>query len=169
MKNYVTNTYNYNYFVWDNVGNILHENIFSHNNKFNKFKIYVSCKINDDVEINVYKNEFDLRALLPFFLYPNKIYDYGTTYVHVAVEMICNNIRENLSSKYDNNCTPKMKIRNLTIKFVSRYSNMTFRYHSQQPNPMIESKMFEHLKYMSHEEQTNNYNFLTCKHKLSFL
>ena len=83
--------------------------------------------------------------------------------------MICNNIRENLCSKYDINCTPNMKIRNLTIKFVSRYRNMTYRYQLQQPKPMIESKMVKHIKYMSHEEQINNYNFLTCKHNLSLL
>ena len=45
MKNFVTNFYNYNDIVWDHVEKILHENIISHNNKFNEFKIYVSCKI----------------------------------------------------------------------------------------------------------------------------
>ena len=34
MKNYVTNIYNYNDIVWDDVEKILHENIISHNNKF---------------------------------------------------------------------------------------------------------------------------------------
>ena len=53
MKNYVTNIYIYNIIVWDDVENILHENIISHNNKFNEFKTYVSCKISDDLEINV--------------------------------------------------------------------------------------------------------------------
>ena len=32
MKNYVTNLYNYNDIVWGDVENILHENIFSHDN-----------------------------------------------------------------------------------------------------------------------------------------
>ena len=59
-----------------------------------------------------------------------------------------------------------MKIRKLTLKFVSRYGNMTYRYQLQQPKPMIESKMVEHIKYMS-EEEIDNYNFLACKHKLS--
>ena len=54
MKVYVTNTYNYNDIVWDDVEQILHENIISHNNKPNEFKIYVSYKINDDVEIKIY-------------------------------------------------------------------------------------------------------------------
>ena len=49
----MTNTYDYNDIVWDDVENILHENNNSHNNKFNEFTIYVSCKINDDVEIKV--------------------------------------------------------------------------------------------------------------------
>ena len=44
MKNYVTNTHNYNDIVWDDVEKILHENIISHNNKFNEIEIYVSCK-----------------------------------------------------------------------------------------------------------------------------
>ena len=48
--NYVTNTYKYNDIVWDDVEKILHENIISHNS-----------------EINVYKNESDMRAVLPFF------------------------------------------------------------------------------------------------------
>ena len=60
--------------------------------------------------------------------------------------MICNNIRENLSSKYDINCVPDMKIRNITLKFVSRYRNMTFRYQLQQPRPRIESKIVKHIK-----------------------
>ena len=51
MKNYVTKIYKYIDIVWDDVEKILHENNISHNNKFNEFKIYVSCKINDDVEI----------------------------------------------------------------------------------------------------------------------
>ena len=124
----------------------------------------------DDVETKVYKDEFDFHALLPTFPETfNTLYEVRTLYVHVAGKMICNNIRENLSSKYDFNCTPDMKIRNLTIKFVSRYDNMTYRYYMQQPRSMIESKMVKHKKYMSHEEQINNYNFLTCKHKLSLL
>ena len=129
MKNYVTNIYKYNDIVWGDVEKILHENIISHNNKFNEFKIYVSCKINDDLEIKVYKNNFDLHAVLPTFIEPfkSKNIKMGTLYVHIAGEMICNDIRENLSSKYDINCTPDMEIRNLTIKFVSRYRNMTFR------------------------------------------
>ena len=111
-KNYVTNKDNYNDIVWDDVETTLHENIISHNNKFNEFKIYVSCKINDDVEIKIYKDEFDLHAVLPTFLEPFKtLYDVGTLYVHVAGKMICNNICENLSSKYDINCTPDMKIK----------------------------------------------------------
>ena len=169
MKKYVTNTYNYNDILWDDVEKILHENIISHNNKFNEFEIYVSCEINDVVEIKVYINEFHLHAVLPTFLDVYQLYEIGTTYVHIAGKMICKTIRENLSSKYGINCIPDMKIRNLTIKFVSRYHNMTFRYQLQQPRPMIESKMVKHIKYLSHEVQTNNYNFLTCKHKLSLL
>ena len=142
MKKYVTNIYNYNDIVGDDVEKILHENIISHNNKFNEFKIYVSCKINDDVEIKGYKHEFDLHAVLPPFLG----WDVNTLYVHVAGKMICNNFRENLSSKYVINCTPDMKIRNVTIKLVSRYSNMTSRYYMQKPRPMIESKMVKHIK-----------------------
>ena len=169
MKNFVTIIYNYNDIVWDDVEKILHENIFSHNIKFKEFKIHVSCKTNDDVEINVYKDEFDLRVVLPIFLDMETLYDVGTLYVHVAGKMICNNIRENLSSKYDIHCTPDMKIRNLKIKFVARYGNMTYRYQLQQPKPMIEFKLIKHIKYMSHGEQITNYKFLTCKHKLSLL
>ena len=169
MKNYVTNIYNYNDIVWGDVENILHENIVSRINKFNEFKIYVSCKINDDVEIKVYKNESNLHALLPLFLYPNKKYKIGTTYIHIAGEMICNNIRANLCFKYDINCTPNMKIRNLTIKFVSRYSNMAFRYRLQIPRRILESKIVKHIENKSHEEQFNNYNFLTSKHNLCLL
>ena len=36
MKNYVKNTFNYNDIVWDDVEEILHENIISHKNKFNE-------------------------------------------------------------------------------------------------------------------------------------
>ena len=111
LKNYVTNNYNYNDIVWGDVENILHENIISHDNKFNEFKTYVSCQINDDVEIKVYKNESDMRVVLPPFLG----WDVGTVHVHVAGKMICKTFCENLRSKYDINCTPDMKIRNLTI------------------------------------------------------
>ena len=40
----------------------------------------------------------------------------GTLYVHIAGELICNDIRKNLSSKYDIICTLDMEIRNLTNK-----------------------------------------------------
>ena len=90
-------------------------------------------------------------------------------YIDIAGEMTCNDIRENLSSKYGINCTPDMEIRNLTIKFVSRYRNMTFRHQLQQPRSMLETKMVKHIKYMSYEEQSDNYNFLTCKHKLCLI
>ena len=170
MKIYVTNNYKYDDIVWDDVEKIFHENIIIHNNKFNEFKNYVSCKINDEVEIKVYKDHLDLRAVLPTFLEPFKtLYKLGTVYIQVAGKMICNNICENLSSKYDINCAPDMRVRNLTKKFVSRYRNMTYRYQLQQPKPMIESKMVKHIKYMSHEEQINNYSFLTCKHNFSVL
>ena len=169
MKNHATIFYKYNDNVSDDVEKILHENIIGHINKFNEFKSYVSCKKNDYVEIKVYKDEFDLHALLPVCLYPNKVYDIGTTYVHIAGKMICNNIRKNLSSKYDIICTLDMKIKNPTIKFVSRHSNMTNRYYMQPPRSMVESKMVKHIKYKSHEEQINKYSFLTCKHELSLL
>ena len=90
----------------------------------------MSCKINDDVEITVYRNEFDLHAVLPNFLEPFKTYDVGTLYIHVAGKIMCDRIHEGLSSKYDNNCTPDMKKRNLTTKFVTRYANMTYRPNS---------------------------------------
>ena len=104
MKTFVTNTYNYNDTVCDDVEQILHENIISHNNKFNEFKNFVSCKLNDGVEVEVYKDEHDLCVVLHIFLGAD------TLYVHVASKMIYNIIRENLSSRYDINCTPDMKI-----------------------------------------------------------
>ena len=70
MKNYVTNIYKYNDIVWGDFEKILHEIIISHDNRFNEFRIYVSCKINDDVEIKVYKSQSDLRLLLPTFNEP---------------------------------------------------------------------------------------------------
>ena len=124
MKNYVTYIYNNNDIVWGDVENILHESIISHDSKFNEFKNYVSCKINNDVEVKVYKNECDLRVVLP----PSLGWDVGTLYVHVAGKMICKNVCESLSSKYDIICVRNMKIRNVTIKFISRYNNMTYRY-----------------------------------------
>ena len=171
MKNYVTNIYKYNDIVWGDVEKILHENIISNSNKFDEFKIYVSYKIDDDVEIKVYKSQSDLRLSLPTFNEPfkSKNIKMGTVYVHIAGEMICNDIRGNLSSKYDINCTPDTEIRNLTIKFVSRYRNMTFRHQLQQPRSMLETKMVKHIKYMSYEEQSDKYNFLTCKHKLCLI
>ena len=171
MKNYLTNFYKYNDIVWGDVEKILHENIISNSSKFDEFKIYVSCKINDDVEIKVYKSQSDLHLLLPTFNEPfkSKFIKMGTLYVHIAVEMICNDIRENLSSKYDINCTLDMEIRNLTIKFVSRYRNMTFRHQLQQPRSMLETKMVKLIKYMSYEEQSDKYNFLTCKLKLCLI
>ena len=166
MKNYVTNIYNNYDIVWDDVENNLHENIISHDNKFNEFKTYVFCKINDDVEIKVYKNKSDMHVVLPTFLDEYKVYDIGTLYVRIAGKMICKTIFENLRSKYDIKCTPDMKIRNLEIKFVSRYDNMTYRYQLEQPRPIIESKMIKHIKNMSEKEQ-DNYNFLVCKNNLS--
>ena len=163
----MTNIYKYNDIVWGDVEKILHENIIRHNNKFNEFKIYVSCKINEDVEIKVYKSQSDLRLLLTTF--KSKNIKMGTLYVHIAGEMIGNDIRENLSSKYDINCNRDMEIRNLTIKFVSHYHNMTFRHQLQQPRPMLETKMVKHIKYMPYEEQSDKYNFLTCKHKLCLI
>ena len=99
MKNYVKNTFNYNDIVWDDVEEILHENIISHKNKFNEYKIFVSCKINDDKEIKVYGNEHNLVEVICFSL------DGGTLYLHVAGKMICNTTRENLSSRYNIKCT----------------------------------------------------------------
>ena len=163
LKNFVTNIYKYNDIVWGDVEKILHENIISHNNKFNEFKTYVSCKINDDVEIKVYKNHSDMKLVLSIFNEKEKLY------VHIAGERICNDIRKNLSSKYNINCTPDMEIRNLTIEFVSRYRNMTFRHQLQQPRSMLETKLVKHIKYISYEEQGDKYNFLTCKHRLCLI
>ena len=160
-KIYVTNTFKYNDFVWGDVEKIFHENIISHNNKLNEFKILVSCKINDDVEIEVYKDEHDFCVVLHTFL------DVDTFYVHIASKMICNIIRENLSSRSDINCTPDMKIKNLTINFASVYHNMTYRYYMQQLRQMIETKMVKLVKNMSKEEKTLNYNLLNSKHKLN--
>ena len=94
MKNYVTNIYKYNDIVWGDVEKILHENIISNSNKIDEIKIHVSCKINDDVEIKVYKSQSDLLLLLPTFNEPfkSKNIKMGTLYVHIAGEMICNDI-----------------------------------------------------------------------------
>ena len=61
---------------------IHHKKIISHNNIFNEFKIYVSCKINDVVELKIYRNEHDLCELIPLFFVVD------TLYVHVAGEKI---------------------------------------------------------------------------------
>ena len=82
--------------------------------------------------------------------------------------MICETICKNLRSKYDINYNPDMKIRNLRIKIVSRYDNMTFRYQLEQPRRILESKMVKHIKNMTEEEQ-NKYNFLVCKHRLCLI
>ena len=165
MKNYVTNNYNYNDIIWDDVENIIHDNIIIHKNKFNKFKTCVSCKIEDDVEINVNKNASDMSVVLPIFFAEYKVYDKGTLYIQIAGKMICKTISENLRSKYGINCTPDLKIRNLRLKLISRYDNMTFRYQPEQPRRILESKMVKHIQNMSGEEQ-DNYKFLVCKHKL---
>ena len=60
-------------------------------------------------------------------------------------------------------------MKNLSIIFISRYGNMTYSYQLEQPRSILESKIVKHIKYVSHEEQVNNYNFLVCKHKLSLL
>ena len=60
MKNCKTNIYNYNDILWVDVQNILHERNDRLNEKLNEFKIFVSCKINDDIEIKVYINEHAL-------------------------------------------------------------------------------------------------------------
>ena len=131
--------------------------------KFNEFKIYVSCKINEDVEIKLYKNNSDMNLVLSTFNEEEKLY------IDIAGEMICNDIRENLSCKYDITCNRDMEIRNLKLKLVSRYHNMTFRHQLQQPRPMLETKKVKHIKYMPYEEQSDKYNFLTCKHKLCLI
>ena len=164
MKNYVIKNYNYNDIVWGDVENILHDNIIIHKNKFNEFKTCVLCKIDDNIEINVYKNSSDLNTLLPTFLAENKVYDVGTLYIQIAGKKICKTISENLRCKYGINCTPDVKIRNLRLKFIPRYDNMNFRYQLEQPRRKLESKMIKHIKNMSEEEQ-DKYNSLVCKHK----
>ena len=123
------------------------------------------CKIDDNLEKNVYKKSSHMSVVLPTFPPEYKVYDMGTLYIQIAGKMICKTFFENLRCKYDINCTPDMKIRNLRIKFISRYDNMTFRYQLEQPRRILESKMIKHIKIMSEEEQ-DNYNFLVCKHKL---
>ena len=121
----------------------------------------MSSKMNDDEEIEVHKDEHDLCVVLHTFL------GVDTLYVHGASKMICNIIRENLSSRYDINCTPDMRRKNVTIRFVSVYDIMTYRYYMQQRRQVIESKMVKHVKFMSEEIKIFNYNFLTYKHKLN--
>ena len=107
-----------------------------------------------------------MHLVLPTFIESFKtLYEVGLLFVQFAGKMICKTICENLRSKYDNICTPDMKKRNLTLKFISRYNNMTYRYQLEQPRPMIESKVVKHIKNMSEEEQ-DKYIFLVCKHKL---
>ena len=118
------------------------------------------CKINDDVETKANKDEHILCVVFHTFLGVN------TFCVQVASKMICIIIRENLSSRCDINCTPDLKIKNLTKKFVSPYDNMTYRYYMQQPRQMRETKMVKHVKKMP-EEEIDNYSFLTYKHMLS--
>ena len=153
MKNYVTKINKYSDILWSVVENILRDNIIIHKNKFNEFGIYVLCKINNNVKINVYKSSFELHALVPIFLPEYKFYDVGKLYIQIADKMICETICENLRSKYDINGTPDMKIRNLRIKFVSRYDNMIFRNQPEQPRRILESKMIKHIKNMAEEEQ----------------
>ena len=96
MKNYVTKNYNYNDIVWGDVENILQGNIISHDNKFNEIKSCVSCKINDYVEMNVYKNASDMSVVSPTWIELLKtlyelgtLYEVGALYVQIASKMIC--------------------------------------------------------------------------------
>ena len=50
VKKYVTNIYKYIDNVRGVVEKILHEKIIGHSIKFIEYKIFVSCKINDDIE-----------------------------------------------------------------------------------------------------------------------
>ena len=52
---------------------------------------------------------------------------------------------------------------------TKRHYFMTFRHQLQQPRSMLETKIVKHIKYMSYEEQSDKYNFLTCKHKLCLI
>ena len=45
LKNFVTNIYNYKNIVWDDVENVIHDNIITHEKKFNEIVIYVLCKV----------------------------------------------------------------------------------------------------------------------------
>ena len=96
MKNYVTNIYNYSGIVWDDVENIIHDNINSHKNNFKEFGIYMLCKLKNNVKINVYKSSSDLNALIPIFLPQYKVYDVGTLYIQIGGKMTCETICENL-------------------------------------------------------------------------
>ena len=109
---------------------------------------FLSCKINDDLEIEVYRDEHNLCIVLHTFL------GVDTLYVNVASKMVWNIIQENLCSRYDINCTPDMN-KNLSVKIVSRYDNMTYRYYMQQPRQMIETKMVKHVKNMWEENFFN--------------
>ena len=134
MKNYVTKTYIYNDIDLDDFEKFLHENIISHKNKFNEFKISVLFKINDNIEIKVYMDEHDLCEMI-FVSYGKYVLS-----VYYASKKICDLIHVRV------NTTPNMKIKNLTKKFVSAYDNMPYRYYMQQPLPMIVSKMVKHKK-----------------------
>ena len=151
MKNYVINNYNYNDIVWGDVEDTIHDNIIIHKNKFNEFTTCVLCKINDNIEINIYKKSSDLNKVLPTFLPEYKVYGMGTLYIQNAGKMICKTIFENVRFKYDIICTPDVKIRNLRIKFISRHDNMTFRYQLEQPRRILESKLIKHIKNISEE------------------
>ena len=114
------------------------------------------------MEIKVYENQLKLRVLVYPFTGLN------TLYVHVAGKKISDYICESLNSKYNIKCTYNMNIKNLSIKFISRYANLTCRYQLTQTRSRLESLIVKHIKNMSEEEQ-DNYNFLTCKHNLSLL
>ena len=52
------------------------------------------CKINDNIEINIYENSSDLHVVLPTFFAEYKVYDKGTLHIQIAGKMICKTISE---------------------------------------------------------------------------
>ena len=137
MKNDVTNIYNYNATVLDDIEDIFHEKIINHNNNIDEFETKVICKINDDIEIKFYKSQLDLHALM----FPFSVKD--TLYVHVAGKTIYGDIWEVLSAAYIINPVADILIKILSIEFISRYKNLTFRYQLLQPRTILESKMIK--------------------------
>ena len=157
-NNFVKNNYYIGDVLWRDFENVIRDYINDYNNKFNSFSIVVNFQLNkenmsisnDNIEGQIPIQKFKNSGWINYkFCQSKKVRDF------VLYNAILRNIKLEESSSI---------INNIILTIFSKYKIIKRNHLSNQPRPILESKILKHVHNSNFRDKLTKYFFLSKKY-----